>query len=368
MVERASQGVLFASPADADCIAINDRCLLRTVDGHRLVSVSGVTVAHFAAGDRMAEAHAMVSLVEQGWADQNDVARAFGCAARSLRRFQRRFEEGGLVALERRPGYPRGRSRLRASRLRQVRQWRADGASNRQIAGKLGVSEPAVRKLLRRLGFKAAPPPQDELQLGAQGANPNLSALPATPPPNASSIGTEPLVVPSDPSPSGADPNLSAFPAEPELAISADRNPLDRSGDRLLAHLGLLNDAVPLFASGERLPHAGVLLAVPAILDSGVVDCAREVYGCIGPAFYGLRTTMVTLVLMALLRIRHPENRKPPTTGRSAHVRWAGTPGEWKLESQQPQAARCYSAFWAACSLVAATSALRHRLGSNSVS
>jgi len=33
-------------------------------------------LAQYAVGDRMAEAHAMVSLVEQGWADQNDVARA----------------------------------------------------------------------------------------------------------------------------------------------------------------------------------------------------------------------------------------------------------------------------------------------------
>ncbi|HWQ92617.1 MAG TPA: hypothetical protein VN673_13165 [Clostridia bacterium] len=29
----------------------------------------------------------MISLVEQRWADQNDVARAFGYAARTLRRF-----------------------------------------------------------------------------------------------------------------------------------------------------------------------------------------------------------------------------------------------------------------------------------------
>jgi len=38
----------------------------------------------------------MVNLVEQGWADQNDVARAFGCAVRTLRRQQRPFEGGGL--------------------------------------------------------------------------------------------------------------------------------------------------------------------------------------------------------------------------------------------------------------------------------
>ena len=58
---------------------INSRCLLRTQDGHRVVSVSGIMLAQYAIGDRMSEAHAMVSLVDQGWADQCEVARAFGC-------------------------------------------------------------------------------------------------------------------------------------------------------------------------------------------------------------------------------------------------------------------------------------------------
>ena len=41
---------------------------------------------------------------------------------------------------------------------------------------------------------------------------------------------------------------------------------------------------------------------------------AREVYGSLAPAFYGLRTTIVALVLMALLRIKRPEGLKehPP--------------------------------------------------------
>ena len=51
----------------------------------------------------------MVSLVEQGWADQNDVARAFGCSARSIRRYQRRFEAGGSPLWAEAGGYPRGR-------------------------------------------------------------------------------------------------------------------------------------------------------------------------------------------------------------------------------------------------------------------
>jgi prepilin-type processing-associated H-X9-DG protein len=62
-----------------------------------------------------------------------------------------------------------------------------------------------------------------------------------------------------------------------------------------------------------------VLLAVPAILDTGVLDCAREIYGSIGPAFFGLRTSVVALVLFALLRIKRPEalkERSPHELGR----------------------------------------------------
>ena len=46
---------------------------------------------------------------------------------------------------------------------------------------------------------------------------------------------------------------------------------------------------------------------------------ARKLYGEIGPAFYGLRTTLVTLLLMALLRIKRPEQlkeRDPAAFGR----------------------------------------------------
>lgn len=70
---------------------INDRCQLRTQDGYRVVLVSGMPWAHYAVGDRMSEAHAMVSLIDQGWADQNDVARAFDYSVRTTRRYQRRF-------------------------------------------------------------------------------------------------------------------------------------------------------------------------------------------------------------------------------------------------------------------------------------
>ncbi len=134
---------------------INDRCEVRTQDGHRLVIVSGTVLAQYSFGDRMAESYVMVNLVEQGWAKQAAVARAFGCSTRTVRRNQLRFEDGGLAALGRPSGYLRGRARLPNSRCRLVQHLAVEGHSHREIARRIGVSENAVRKLLRRLGSKA---------------------------------------------------------------------------------------------------------------------------------------------------------------------------------------------------------------------
>lgn len=71
---------------DGTCF-INGRCLVLSRDNRRVVLVSGIPIAQYAPGDRMSEAHAMVSLVELGWAGQNDVAKAFGYSVRTLRRY-----------------------------------------------------------------------------------------------------------------------------------------------------------------------------------------------------------------------------------------------------------------------------------------
>jgi len=267
---------------------INERCLIRTLDQHRVVLVSGMVLAQYALSDPMAEAYARVQLVEQGWAAQSEVACAFACSTRTVRRDQRRFEEGGLAALGRPDGYPPGRPRLTGWRRRLVAQLQGQGYSQRAIARRIGVGEHAVRKLLRRLGWKAQPPVQTEWSFSEPAtAHPNLSAF--------STAGTEPP------------------------PISQDPDPTDRSADRLLARLGLLEDAPPLFGSAAAVPRAGVLLALPVLIASGIFDCAQKIYGSLGPSFYGLRTSLLTLLLMALWRIKRPENLKeysPQSLGR----------------------------------------------------
>ena len=116
----------------------------------------------------------MASLVDQGHATQREVARAFGCCERTVRRHQRRLEEGGLSALGRPRGYPRGRPRLPETRVELVGRLKAQGKSTREIARTLGVNEKAVRKLLRRLGWQPEAS-SEQLVLGGEGADPKLS-------------------------------------------------------------------------------------------------------------------------------------------------------------------------------------------------
>jgi hypothetical protein len=102
-------------------------------------------------------------------------------------------------------------------------------------------------------------------------------------------------------------------PLQPEqlpAPFTLDSDPSNRCGDRFLARQGLLADAAPLFAPAEHLPRAGVLLAVPVLVKHGVLSVFAEVYGSLRPSFYGLRTVVLTLQLMALLRIKRPENLK----------------------------------------------------------
>ena len=51
-------------------------------------------------------------------------------------------------------------------------------------------------------------------------------------------------------------------------------------------------------------------MALPVLVASGVFECAQKIYGSLGPAFYGLRTSLLTLLLMALWRIKRPEGLK----------------------------------------------------------
>src|SRR5712671_1104478 len=144
----AQQALALPLPAASNTVVINARCTLRIEAGRRVIVVAGLPVHHYRAEDAVAEAYAMVFLVESGFAQQTDVARAFARSVRTVRRYQARYAQAGMAALGREQGWRRGRRRISGKRLRSIEMLKSQGMSNRAIAHRLGVSEKAIRKLV----------------------------------------------------------------------------------------------------------------------------------------------------------------------------------------------------------------------------
>ena len=311
-------------PAASNNVVINARCSLRNEAEQRVIVVNGLPVHHYSADDAVAEAYAMVFLVESGFAQQTDVARAFGRSVRTVRRHQGRYAQGGMAALGREEGWRPGRRRIPAKRLRSIEVLKSQGMSNRAVAHRLGVSETAIRKLVGP--SKSAENEQLAFAGMTSAAAEPPPAVPAAPPPgdDADRVmpsakdgaeGVDPITVPANDS----DPITAPADDSEPVPMSLDRDASDRTFDRQLAYFGLLDDAAPLFRAGSAVPNVGVLIALPCLVESGLFEISRRLYGEVGPAFYGLRTTLLTLLLMALLRIKRPEHlkeRDPAVFGR----------------------------------------------------
>jgi transposase len=298
-------------PAASNTVVINARCSLRVEADQRVIVVAGLPVHHYRAEDAVAAAYAMVFLVESGFAQQTDVARAFARSVRTVRRYQGRYAQGGMAALGREQGWRRGRRRVSGKRLRSIEMLKSQGMSNRAIAHRLGVSEKAIRKLV-------GPSKPAETQHAFAGITSAAAGKPVAPAKSAEDDAERAPPSAGDRADERDPITASADDGEP-VPMSLDRDASDRSFDRQLAHLGLLDDAAPLFREGASVPGAGVLLALPCLVESGLFRIGRKLYGEIGPAFYGLRTTLLTLLLMALLRIKRPEHlkeRDPAAFGR----------------------------------------------------
>jgi DNA-binding CsgD family transcriptional regulator len=312
----------LSATVSSRAVAINARCLLHAEGEQRVVVVAGLAMHHYSEKDAVAEAYAMVLLADGGYATQKEIAVAFRCSERTVRRHQERYADGGMTALAKRCGWRSGRRRIPSKRLCIIERLKAEGLSNRQIARRLGVTENAIRK---QVGPGERPMQQQLLPLTPTCEQPG-SAVTSPPeptqplqrveltPPNSMDDGDDGLTSAQQPSPSGP------VAEEPEaVAMSLDVDPTNRIWDRLLACFGLLDDAAPIFGDAKAVPGAGVLCALPALVASGIFRSAHKVYGEIGPSFYGLRTTLLTLLLMALWRIKRPEALKehdPQSLGR----------------------------------------------------
>src|SRR5215468_2860994 len=230
---NAQQALPLPVPAASNIVVINARCSLRIEADQRVIVVAGLPVHHYRAEDVVAEAYAMVFLVESGFAQQTEVARAFARSVRSVRRYQRRYAQGGMAALGRVEGWRRGRRRVCAKRLRSIEMLKSQGTSNREIAHRLGVNEKAIRKLV------GPSKPAESAQLAFAGMTAAAAGNPPAAPSATSTDDDADRAMPSAKD-GAADGDLITAPADGEpVPMSLDRDASDRTFDRQLAYLGL---------------------------------------------------------------------------------------------------------------------------------
>jgi hypothetical protein len=232
-------------------------------DGGGLVSVHGLATFAWDAGDEAGRRLAAVQLVRLRAASQAQAAAAFGVDPVTVWRWDQALASGGVAGLVPSRRGPKGASKLTPQLTARIGDLDAAGATLSEIAAATGVSTFSVRNALGRVPSGGR---------SAAGAAEGSAALAA------------------------GDDDAGQGPVVPVLP-----DPVPREAERALARWGLLGEgAVPVFTPGARYPLAGLLLALPALEGTGLLDAARQVYGRLRDGFYGLGATLLTLVFLAL--------------------------------------------------------------------
>ena len=228
-----------------------------------LVTVHGLATFAWDGGDEAGRRLAAVQLVRLRAASQGQVAEAFGVDPGTIWRWDQALAAGGVAGLVPARRGPKGASKLTPELVERIAGLDAAGKTLREIAAATGVSTFTVRNALGRVPSSGQP--------AAAGAAED-SAGPVA--------GDD-------------DAGQGAVPVLPD--------PVPRDAERALARWGLLGEgAGPVFTLGARYPLAGLLLALPALEDTGLLQAARGVYGRLKDGFYGLTATLLTLVFLAL--------------------------------------------------------------------
>src|SRR5271165_2189017 len=235
---------------------------LFTGDEGGLVTVHGLATFAWEAGDEAGRRLAAVQLVRLRAASQGQVAGAFGVDPGTIWRWDQALAAGGVAGLVPARRGPKGASKLTPELAERIAALDAAGATLREIAAATGVSTFTVRNALGRV---------------ASGGQPAAAGVTA-----------------------GEGAGLDAGDGE-GTAVPVLPDPVPRDAERVLARWGLLGEgAAPVFTPGARYPLAGLLLALPPLEATGLLSCAREVYGQLKDGFYGLTATLLTLVFLAL--------------------------------------------------------------------
>lgn len=235
----------------------------------RAYFVAGIPVFVHAQDDIVGRRVAQAQIIALKLARPSELKAATQVGRTTLHRQQQRLKKDGVAGLVDEKSGPKGPRKLTPPVLAAAQKLLAEGEAKTAVAKVLGVSEGTIRNAVAH-GW---------LRDGAAGAV-------------AAGVHRE-----------GSQPNeRSAQDAAASLGVATTR-----VLDRALAAVGKIEEAPAEFTPSLSVANAGALLALPTMLDLGLLDVGEKVYGSLRNGFYGLRSTLLCMGFMALLRIRNPE-------------------------------------------------------------
>ena len=276
-------------PEDA-CPVCTAAAIVEDDDGGR-VFVHGNLVYAWDAGDTAARRFAAVSLMRIKAATQLEVAEAFAVKPATVRRWETRLTDDGVAGLFAERKGPKRKSKLTGDTVAAIRRLRAGGASYRGIAAATGVSEGSVRNALidtdteqsgAPTGLDADLPPQPQIEVERE-------------------VEIEVRAEQDGPAPISAAPVTDTGAGAADAVVPVLADPAPRAVERALARFGLIPAAPPVFTGCARAPLAGLLLGLPALAGTGLLDTAHTTYGELPNGFYSLDTMLCESVFRALL-------------------------------------------------------------------
>ena len=300
MPVMTAQPPLALAPAGARLIG-EAAAIVEDDDGGR-VFVHGNLVYAWDAGDIAGCRLAAVSLVRIKVATQRQVAEAFAVTPLSLRRWEARYADSGVAGLLPERKGPKRKSKLTDATVAAIHRLRESGASLRAVAAATGVSERSVRNALKPVGAAVdsdepcAPTGSDEAPTGSDDVPQQEQEQEQE---QEVEVGSAPEVHAGSEDDCAA--TACAVVAAPPVGVPVLADPLPRGAERVLARFGLLESAPPVFTACARAPLVGLLLALPALAATGLLETAHEVYGALPNGFYSLDTMLCEGVFRALL-------------------------------------------------------------------
>ena len=255
-------------------------------DGTRLVFINGVQVYCLELADEVSCWHAAVQLYLCWQITQKEIASAWKATVRTINSWVKNYRSKGVDGLKNKVQGPpvKINSQLREKLLKKRQEnWKVS-----ELCQHFSLSKSAVYRILEENRKDLG-----ELLINTEGGSESTDRQPV-----ADSVVSQEVL------------EKLAVLEEPHKKV----DPMDRSADRFRAQLGFLDDAVPIFAQNNHVEWAGAFLAVAMLSKSNFFECVSKTFVTIGPAFYGLRNVFMSFFLMAILRIKNPEqlNRRNP--------------------------------------------------------